>query len=92
MNPRVILAMTPSTLIIGHVGPGCTSLIQKCGSITTKGAPRVQCLTGNIVEIMVPAMSECTHLVINYKEQGVADRDGRAAEAMRWAAANGVGK
>jgi hypothetical protein len=30
--------------------------------------------------------------VINYKEQGVADRDGRAVEVMRWAAANGVGK
>ena len=36
--------------------------------------------------------SECTHLVINYKEKGVTDRDGRAREDMRWAAANGVGK
>jgi len=41
---------------------------------------------------MVTARSECTHLVINYKELGVADRDGRAGEAMRWAATNGVGK
>ena len=48
LNPRVILAMTPSMIIIGHVGPGCTSLIQKCGRITIKGAPRVQSLPGKV--------------------------------------------
>ena len=42
--------------------------------------------------IMVTARSECTHLVINYKEKGVAVRDGRAGEDMRWATANRVGK
>jgi len=42
--------------------------------------------------IMVTARSECTHLVINYTEQDVADRDGRAGEDMHWAATNGVGK
>jgi len=41
---------------------------------------------------MVTARSECTHLVINYKEEGVADRDGRAGEDMRLTAANRVGK
>jgi len=52
MNPGVILVMTPNTLTLGHVGPGCTSLIQKCGSITNKGAPRVQCLNGKIEEVL----------------------------------------
>jgi len=42
--------------------------------------------------IMVTARSECTHLVINYKEKGVADRDGRAGKDRHWMAANGVGK